>query len=211
LDDNNSLIRFLLYSDQFKVEGLIYASSQFHWKGDGKGTKFMVPGREYSRFGLNLCPCTSYRWKPGERFIHEAVEAYQKAYPNLKVHDPAYPSPDYLFSKIRYGNINFEGDFSENTPGSDLIKSAILDQVPGPLYITAWGGESTIARALKSIEDENKNKPNWKQLKAAISKKWCYCLRVTKTIPTRNTFSLIGQELIADSIKKDPTIAMEHN
>ena len=38
LDDNNSLIRFLLYSSDFRVEGLIYASSQFHWKGDGKGT-----------------------------------------------------------------------------------------------------------------------------------------------------------------------------
>lgn len=171
LDDNNSLIRFLLYSSNFKVEGLIYASSQFHWKGDGKGTTFMIPGREYTKFGLNLCPCTSYRWKQGERFIHEAVEAYEKVYPNLKIHDPAYPSPAYLFSKIRYGNINFEGDYSENTEGSDLIKAAILDQIPGHLYITAWGGESTIARALKSIEDENKNKPNWKQLKATISKK----------------------------------------
>jgi len=36
LDDNNSLIRFLLYSTDFRVEGLIYASSQFHWKGDGR-------------------------------------------------------------------------------------------------------------------------------------------------------------------------------
>ncbi len=35
LDDNNSLIRFLLYSTDVQVEGLIYASSQFHWKGDG--------------------------------------------------------------------------------------------------------------------------------------------------------------------------------
>src|SRR5690348_6685550 len=40
LDDNNSLIRFLLYSSDFQVEGLIYASSGFHWKGDGKGTKW---------------------------------------------------------------------------------------------------------------------------------------------------------------------------
>ena len=56
LDDNNSLIRFLLYSDQFDIDGLIYASSQFHWKGDGKGTTFMVKGREYTRYGLNLVP-----------------------------------------------------------------------------------------------------------------------------------------------------------
>src|SRR5690242_5601634 len=57
LDDNNSLIRFLLYSDDLQVEGLIYASSGFHWKGDGKGTKWFVPGREYARFGLDTCPC----------------------------------------------------------------------------------------------------------------------------------------------------------
>jgi len=60
LDDSNSLIRFLLYSTDYKIEGLIYASSQFHWTGDGKGTKLSVPGREYTRFGLNLCPCESY-------------------------------------------------------------------------------------------------------------------------------------------------------
>ncbi|MEY4457084.1 MAG: hypothetical protein RLY15_1348, partial [Bacteroidota bacterium] len=101
LDDNNSLIRFLLYSSEFNVEGLIYTSSQFHWKGDGKGTKFMVPGREYTKYGLNLCPCTSYRWREDERFIDEAVEAYEKVYPNLKIHNPAYPTPDYLKSKVK--------------------------------------------------------------------------------------------------------------
>src|ERR1035441_8815355 len=78
LDDSNSLVRFLLYSTDVRVEGLVYASSQFHWKGDGKGTKWSVPGREYTRFGLNLCPCTSWRWAPGERFIDDAVEAYEK-------------------------------------------------------------------------------------------------------------------------------------
>ena len=45
LDDANSMIRFLLYSTDYKIEGLIYTSSQFHWTGDGKGTKLSVPGR----------------------------------------------------------------------------------------------------------------------------------------------------------------------
>jgi len=152
LDDNNSLIRFLLYSSDLQVEGLIYASSGFHWKGDGKGTKWFVPGREYARFGLDICPCESWRWAKDERFIHEAVEAYAKVYLNLKVHDPNYPAPDDLRSKIRYGNIEFDGDISKDSPGSDLIKSLMLDDKPGPLFITAWGGQSTIARALKSIQ-----------------------------------------------------------
>lgn len=171
LDDLNSLIRFLLYSTDFKIEGLVYASSQFHWKGDGKGTKFMVPGREYTRYGLNLCPCESYRWKKDERFIHEAVEAYEKVYHNLVMHNPAYPSPSYLKSKIRYGNIEFEGDFSKDTEGSDLIKSVLLDTKPGPVYVTAWGGQSTIARALKSIEDTYKNSKEWSSIRKKINNK----------------------------------------
>jgi cellulose-binding protein len=40
LDDNNSMIRYILMSDGYQTEGLIYASSQFHWTGDG--TAFCV-------------------------------------------------------------------------------------------------------------------------------------------------------------------------
>jgi hypothetical protein len=171
LDDSNSLIRFLLYSTDVKVEGLIYASSGFHWKGDGKGTKWFVPGREYTRYGLKICPCESWRWAPDERFIHNAVETYEKVYPNLVIHNKEYPTPEYLKSKIRYGNIDFDGEMSKDSPGSDLIKSLILDSIPGPLFITAWGGQSTIARALKSIEELYSDKPGWDNIKKKIIKK----------------------------------------
>src|SRR3954467_500096 len=171
LDDNNSLIRFLLYSSDVQIEGLIYASSGYHWKGDGKGTKWFVPGREYARFGLDTCPCESWRWAENERFIHNAVEAYEKVYPNLKVHNPNYPSPNELKSKIRYGNIEFDGDISKDSPGSDLIKSLILDDKPGALFITAWGGQSTIARALKSIQEQYENTTQWEAVKKKISRK----------------------------------------
>src|SRR6476661_5299296 len=171
LDDNNSLIRFLLYSSDLEVEGLIYASSGYHWKGDGKGTKWYVPGREYARFGLDTCPCTSWRWANDEHFIDNAVEAYAKVYQNLKVHNPGYPSPDLLKSKIRFGNIEFDGDISKDSPGSDLIKSLILDDKPGPLFITAWGGQSTIARALKSIQEQYENTTQWEVIKKKILRK----------------------------------------
>ncbi len=171
LDDNNSLIRFLLYSSDMQIEGLIYASSGYHWKGDGKGTKWFVPGREYTRFGLDTCPCESWRWSKNERFIDNAVEAYEKVYPNLKVHNPNYPPPDELKSKIRYGNIEFDSDISKNSPGSDLIKSLILDDKPGPLFIAAWGGQSTIARALRSIQEQYEYTTEWESLKEKISRK----------------------------------------
>lgn len=171
LDDNNSMIRFLMYASDVNIEGLIYTSSGFHWKGDGKGTKWFVPGREYSRFGLDTCPCTSWRWAKDERFIHDIVDAYTKVYPNLKMHNPAYPTPDYLKSKIRYGNIEFDGDYSKDSPGSDLIKSLILDDKPGQLFITAWGGQSSIARALKSIQDEYRNTEGWDDVQRKVSRK----------------------------------------
>ena len=171
LDDSNSLVRYLLHSTDFRTEGLIYASSQFHWKGDGKGTKWFVPGREYTRFGLKLCPCESWRWAPGERFIDDAVEAYEKAYANLKVHHPDYPSPAELKSKIRDGNVEFDGDISKDSPGSDLIKTLLLDENGSPLFLLAWGGQSTIARALKSIQDQYQGTPQWPAVRDKVARK----------------------------------------
>jgi hypothetical protein len=172
LDDSNSLVRFLLYGTDFNIEGLIYASSQFHWKGDGKGTKWFVPGREYTRFGLkDICPCTSWRWAEGERFIDNAVETYEKVYPNLKIHNPDYLRPEDLKQKIRIGNIEFDGDISKDSPGSNLIRELILEDENSPLYLAAWGGQSTIARALKSIQDQFESTSEWASMKARISRK----------------------------------------
>jgi hypothetical protein len=169
LDDNNTIIRAILYSSDVQFEGLVYAGSQFHWRGDGKGTTQYIAGREYTRLGL--CPCSSWRWSPDEHFIDNIVDAYAKAYPNLKVHNPDYPSPEKLKSKIKWGNVDFDGDFSRDTDGSNLIKSLLLDDQPGPLYVTAQGGESTIARALKSIHDEYAKTPQWEAVRDKVSQK----------------------------------------
>jgi len=171
LDDSNSLVRYLLYSTDFQTEGIIYASSQFHWKGDGTGKKWSMPNREYFRFGLKLCPCESWRWTPDERFINDALAIYEKVYPNLRTHDKNYPKPAELKSKIRWGNVEFDGDISKDTPGSDLIKALLLDNKPGPIYLLAWGGQSTIARALKSIQDQYKDTPQWSVIYQKVARK----------------------------------------
>jgi hypothetical protein len=169
LDDNNTLIRAILYSSEVRIEGLIYTSSGVHWKGDGKGTTQYIAGREYTRMGL--CPCTSWRWAPEERFIDDIVDAYARSYANLKVHDPGYPSPVELRSKIKWGNVEFDSDYSKDTDGSNLIKSLLLDDQPGPLYVTAQGGQSTIARALKSIYDQFGKSAQWEQVRNRVSAK----------------------------------------
>src|SRR4051812_29155294 len=139
LDDLNSMIRLLLHSNELRIEGLIYASSRFHWKGDGKGTAFFLPDREYAE------PQTSWRWAPGERFIDDALDAYAEVHENLVVHDPAYPSAEDLRSVVREGNVAFEGEMSEDTPGSRLIADVLLDADAGPVYLQNWAGTSTIA------------------------------------------------------------------
>ena len=81
-------------------------------------------------------------FSPDERFIDNIVNADEKAYQNLKVHNPDYPTPEELKSKIKWGNIDFDGDFSQDTDGSNMIKALLLDSEPGPLYVTAQGGRA---------------------------------------------------------------------
>jgi hypothetical protein len=169
LDDVNTVIRALLYSTDFTIEGLVYSSANFHFKGDGKGTTQYIAGREYARMGLG--PVTSWRWPAEERWIDAIVDAYAKVYANLKVHDSDYPSPSELKSRVKWGNVEFDGDYSKDTDGSNLIKSLLLDSRPGPLFVTAGGGQSTIARALKSIYDQYGRTPEWNAIRDKVSRK----------------------------------------
>lgn len=91
--------------------------------------------------------------------------------PALILHDPEYPSPESLKSLIRVGNIDFEGDMKEDTEGSDFIKQILLDDEEGPVYIQIWGGTNTLARALKSIEEEFKGTDQWKEVYRQVSEK----------------------------------------
>lgn len=171
LDDNNSMIRYVLMSDGYTTEGLVYSSSQFHWTGDGKGTLGYVPNREYSRNGNMWCPCESYRWDKDHKFIDDIVDAYEKAYPNLRVHSKGFITPAEMRAKVKWGNVEFDGDISKDTDGSNLIKALLLDDINEPIYLHAWGGQSSIGRALKSIEDQYKNTPQWPAIRAKVISK----------------------------------------
>lgn len=165
LDDVDSFIRLLLYSNEFNIQGLVISSSQWHYKGDGKGTKFTSEMETTKKmYGER----TELRW-PGTDWIYDLVDAYGKVQPNLKKHAPGFPTGAYLRSQIRIGNIDFEGEMEKDTEGSDFIKAKLLDGDLSPLYLQVWGGTNTIARALKSIEDTYKNSPAW----ASIYKKVC--------------------------------------
>ncbi|KKK22266.1 hypothetical protein P175DRAFT_0178826 [Aspergillus ochraceoroseus IBT 24754] len=150
-DDLASLIRYLLYTNELDTQGIIYSSSRYHWAGDGNHTGF--------------------RWT-GTRTIQDIVlKAYAQVYPNLRRHDPFYPTAEDLLSLVHIGNINLEGEMDHDTDGSDLIRSLLLNEDPRPLYLQAWGGTNTIARALKSIEEQYSSSQQWVQMKDTVSRK----------------------------------------
>nr|WP_319510070.1 nucleoside hydrolase-like domain-containing protein [uncultured Draconibacterium sp.] len=167
VDDMDSFIRFLLYTNNLDVEGLVYSSSQWHYKGDGKGTTFVSEMEMTKRiYGER----TELRW-PGTTWMQELTDKYAKVYPNLIQHDPNYPTPEYLKSIIRVGNIDFEGEMEKVTEGSEFIKNILLDDDDTPVYVQIWGGTNTLARALKSIEEEYKGKSNWEDIYKKVSEK----------------------------------------
>ena len=167
VDDVDSFIRLLLYSNEMDLVGLIYSSSQWHYKGDGRGTKF-TSQMPYTakRYGER----TELRW-PGTDWMQEYINDYSKVLPNLKTHSADYPAPEKLLSLIKIGNIDFEGDIVSNTEGSNHIKYILLDKDTSKVYVQIWGGTNTLARALKSIEDEYAKSPEWKAIYQKVSDK----------------------------------------
>ena len=132
IDDECSLVRFLLYTNEWDVEAIITSSSQYHWHGHG--------------------------WA-GDRWVDPYLDAYEQVYPNLILHDRRYPTPDYLRAHYYLGNVEAEGEMDRETDGSRRIAEVLLDESdPRPVWIQAWGGPNTVARALKSIEEQHPEK-----------------------------------------------------
>jgi hypothetical protein len=132
IDDECSMVRFLLYTNEWDVEGIITSSSQYHWHG--------------------------HRWA-GDDWLDPYLEAYSEVYPNLVKHDAEFPTPDYLKSIAFLGNVETEGEMDSITPGSQHIVKVLLDESDDqPIWLQAWGGTNTIARALKTIEEDHPEK-----------------------------------------------------
>jgi hypothetical protein len=167
IDDVDSFIRMLLYTNEFKTEGLVISSSQWHYAGDGKGTLF-TSEMDYTKriYGSR----TDLRW-PGTNWIHELITEYGKVQPNLAKHDQSFPTAAYLKSLVKIGNIEFEGEMAKDTEGSNFLMAKLLDNNLEPLYLQVWGGTNTIARALKAIEDKYKGTSEWNKIYNKICNK----------------------------------------
>lgn len=132
IDDQASFRRFLLYSNEWDIEGLIYTSSRYHWKYPSE-----------------------HKWR-GTQWIEQTISDYARVLPNLQEHKKGYPAADDLLKSVKKGNIHkpemtYVGD-AYDTEGSDYIKDILLDSDERKVYIQAWGGTIAIAQALWRIK-----------------------------------------------------------
>lgn len=149
-DDRASMVRFLLYANEFDIEGIINSSSQFHWQG-GEGWNAFHP----------------VSW------VKDYIALYAKVHDNLLLHDPNYPSPEYLLSKWKVGNIDGIGEDEIRTEGAELIAQVLLDDSDSrPVWIQAWGGVNTISRGFKIIQEDHPEKMREVAAKARLFLIW---------------------------------------
>ena len=120
-DDQMSMVRFLVYSNQFDVEGLIATTS------------------------------TWMRNKVRPDVIESLIARYAEVQPQLRQHDPAFPDAAALKQVVASGQTGFGMDAvgrDKTTQGAELILRAADRNDPRPLWITVWGGANTLAQAL---------------------------------------------------------------
>lgn len=147
-DDQCSMVRFLMYANMWDIEGIVHTSSKFHWKGNGKD----IP---------------RHKWA-SESWLDRQISLYEKVYPKLRKHASGFPTAEELRKIVYTGNVENVGEMEKLTPGSQRIVEVLLDDKPGPVYLQAWGGTNTIARALKTIQQQHPDQVAMVSKKAII-------------------------------------------
>ncbi len=120
-DDQMSLVRFLVYSNQWDVEGLVATTST--WMKD--------------------------RVRPD--VILTVLDAYEQVQPNLQKHAAGFPTAAALRALVVPGQPGYgmaAVGAGKTSPGAELVVRAALRDDPRPLWVLAWGGANTLAQAL---------------------------------------------------------------
>lgn len=124
-DDEQSMVRFLVYSNEYDVEGLIATTSV--WLRD----------------------------KVRPENIRERIEAYGKVCKNLLKHAQGYPTTEYLLSITKAGLPEFgmEGvGPGKSSEGSRHIIEIVDGPDERPIWVSIWGGANCLAQALWDVK-----------------------------------------------------------
>ena len=128
-DDGQSLIRLMLYTNEFDIEGLIASSNMGH--------------------GQKVRP----------ELIRRVVDAYGRSRPNLLHHDDRYPPAEGLREVIKAGQpiagpkvpvVESVGE-GKDTEASDWIIRVADKPDPRPVWVVIWGGSTDLAQALWKV------------------------------------------------------------
>jgi hypothetical protein len=123
-DDQMSLVRLLVYSNQLDIEGLVATTS------------------------------TWMRRAVRPDVIRMVLDAYAQVQPNLVRHQPGFPTADALRAVVTTGQPGYGMAAvgpDRMSPGAELLIRAADRPDPRPLWISAWGGTNTLAQALLHV------------------------------------------------------------
>ncbi|MGF1587191.1 MAG: nucleoside hydrolase-like domain-containing protein [Bacteroidales bacterium] len=122
-DDEQSMVRFLLYSDMLDVRAICITSRMGH--------------------GQDIKP----------EIVYNQIEAYRSVYPNLLLHSQGYPTPDYLLSIVKYGqgdHASFGKGYDTEASGYII---QVIDESDVTVHVAVWGGLRELAQALWKVKE----------------------------------------------------------
>lgn len=125
VDDTESFVRLLVYSNKIDIKGLIATTSV--WK----------------------------RTSVAPESIKRIIDAYGKVQPNLLKHEPGFPEADELLKLVKQGlpRYGMEGvGQGKDSQGAEWIIKVLEENDERPLWIAVWGGSNTLAQALYKIK-----------------------------------------------------------
>lgn len=126
-DDAQSLVRLLVHSNHYDIEGLVATTSC--WLRDRTAA-----------------------WR-----MREIVDAYAKVHANLDRHEPGFPTAEVLHTVIGEGVPLFGMagvGAGHDSDGSARLIAAVDRADERPLWVTAWGGVNVLAQALWRVEQD---------------------------------------------------------
>lgn len=120
-DDEESMVRFLVYANEYDIEGLVATTS------------------------------THLRNRTREDLIRRQISAYGQVRNNLAKHADGYPTTEQLLAVTVTGQPSYgmgaAGD-RKSSAGSQLLLAAANRDDERPLWVSVWGGANTLAQAL---------------------------------------------------------------
>ncbi len=139
-DDTQSLIRLLMYANEFDVEAIIASASGTRGELDMAITR--------------------------PDLILQLIDAYKQVLPNLRGHADDWPDADELRRTVKSGNPNRGPDHigaMHDSEGSRFLVERIdSGSAERPLNIAIWGGQTDLAQALWQVK-RSRGEEGWVQ------------------------------------------------